>query len=132
MASDSRLVRGIVGECTDCGGQMIETSLTHGDERGIVQLECQGCGTTGRIEYVLQEVNPWENPSEQEGITDTTVAGINWILCPRCHGHGWVEDPLCDLQRAMNGRDTPCPECHTSGRVPRVVDDDSGGDAGAE
>lgn len=118
--------QGIVGACTDCGGQMVETWRSLGDDRGHLGLECQDCHETGQIEYVLREENPWENPSVQEGVTDTTVEHINWIDCPKCHGHGWVEDPICDLRRAMNGREHPCPRCHTSGTAPRVAESDGG------
>jgi hypothetical protein len=37
--------------------------------------------------------------------------------CDRCNGHGMVADPLCDIQRAMDGRDRVCSECGGSGRV---------------
>lgn len=46
--------------------------------------------------------------------------------CERCDGHGYIYGTFCDLQRAMNGRDTLCPECHGSGRVPYKPEDDGG------
>lgn len=44
--------------------------------------------------------------------------------CERCDGHGYIYGTFCDLQRAMNGRDTFCPVCHGSGRVPYEPEDD--------
>jgi len=124
--SDGTYQQGIVGTCVECAGQMVEVWRSSGDGRGILGLECQDCGETGRIEYIIREENPWQNPSVQESVTDTTVNSINWIDCPRCYGHGWVEDPICDLRRAMNGREHPCTNCHTEGTVPRVVETDGG------
>lgn len=37
--------------------------------------------------------------------------------CDRCDGHGMVADPICDIKRAMNGREHVCSECGGSGRV---------------
>jgi hypothetical protein len=44
--------------------------------------------------------------------------------CERCDGHGYIYGTICDLERAMNGRDTRCPVCHGSGRVPYEPEDD--------
>lgn len=40
------------------------------------------------------------------------------VPCDRCDGHGWIYSTYCDIQRAMNGRDRRCPECHGSGQRP--------------
>lgn len=42
---------------------------------------------------------------------------LEGVRCKRCDGHGRVYGTICDVQRAMNGRDTMCPECHGTGRV---------------
>lgn len=42
---------------------------------------------------------------------------LDGVRCEHCDGHGNVYGTYCDVQRAMNGRDTRCPECHGSGRV---------------
>jgi DNA-directed RNA polymerase subunit RPC12/RpoP len=42
---------------------------------------------------------------------------IDGVRCEHCDGHGWVYSSWGDIQRAMNGRDKRCPECHGSGRV---------------
>jgi hypothetical protein len=47
---------------------------------------------------------------------------MDGVPCDRCDGHGWVYDPICDIKRAMNGRDERCPECHGRGRVAWVPD----------
>lgn len=39
------------------------------------------------------------------------------VICDYCDGHGSIYGTICDIQRAMNGRDTVCPECRGSGRV---------------
>lgn len=114
---------GIVGECTGCGGQVVETSKVLNSGRGHLGLTCQDCGEGATIKYDVGHENPWDDPLVQEGVRDTRVVEIEWIDCPRCHGYGWVEDGLCDLRRAMNGREHPCPECHTSGVVPRIEED---------
>jgi len=126
MPEDGTYQQVIVGTCVECAGQMVEKWRSLGGGRGNLGLECQDCGEAGQIEYIIREENPWQNPSVQESLTDPTVKSINWINCPRCHGHGWVKDPICDLRRAMNGRERPCPNCHTEGTVPRVVETDGG------
>jgi DnaJ-class molecular chaperone len=40
----------------------------------------------------------------------------NGEVCERCDGHGRVYGTWCDIQRAMNGRDTVCPSCGGAGR----------------
>lgn len=42
---------------------------------------------------------------------------LDGIRCPNCDGEGYVYGTICDLQRAMNGRDQRCPECHGTGTV---------------
>jgi RNase P subunit RPR2 len=105
---------------------MVETSLSVRNERGYIALECQDCGDTGHIEYIKREENPWENPSVQEAVSNLRIKEIRWQNCDRCDGNGWVPDGICDLRRAENGRENPCPKCHTSGRIPRVVETDGG------
>ena len=39
------------------------------------------------------------------------------VPCERCDGHGWIYGTICDIQRAMNGRDERCPECLGRGTV---------------
>lgn len=118
---------GIVGSCEDCDGQMVEVSKFTHDGTGTLTLKCQGCGAKGKIDYAVGEEQPWKNPSVQEGVVDTTVKQIHWIDCARCDGHGMIEDPLCDLRRAMNGREHPCPVCDFTGKIPRVVETDGSG-----
>lgn len=36
--------QGIVGTCVECAGQMVEVWRSSGGGRGILGLECQGCG----------------------------------------------------------------------------------------
>ncbi|MDS0284713.1 hypothetical protein [Haloarcula onubensis] len=125
MAS-SEQQHGIVGSCEDCDGQMVEVSKFIHDGTGTLTLKCQGCGAKGRIDYAVGEEQPWKDPSVQEGVVDATVKQIHWIDCPRCDGHKMIEDPLCDLRRAMNGREHPCPRCDFTGKIPRVVETDGG------
>ena len=47
-----------------------------------------------------------------------TTRLLEGVRCDRCGGHGYVYGSICDVQRAMNGRDTPCSDCNGSGRVP--------------
>lgn len=121
----------IVGVCGGCGGRMIEvmcsTSTVDG-ELATVRLECQedDCREEAEIRYRPGAENPWKNPSEVHGVVETELREVSWITCPNCYGHGWVEDPICDLRRAMNGREHACAECHTTGTVPRVVEADGG------
>jgi hypothetical protein len=118
----------IVATCEACDGRLIEYVVAHHDDRGSVQLVCQDCDTEVRIEYEIGSENPWEKAAETDGVTDATVKDVAWVDCDRCHGHGRVEDPICDLRRAMNGREHPCPDCSASGKVPRVVETDGGRD----
>lgn len=119
-AETTQGIPGVVGDCVDCDGQMVEVSLSKADVLGYVGLECQECGETGEIVYRMGEDNPWENPSRSEGVENTTIKHISWIDCQRCDGHGEIMDPICDLRRAMNGREHTCPNCRGSGRSPRI------------
>lgn len=114
---------GIVGECTECGGQMIEHSRSWPNDDCHIGLLCEDCDAEGKIVYEMGEEQPTDDPGVCDGVTGMEMKEIHWIDCPRCYGGGWIEDPLCDLTAAMNGRDTPCPRCHTSGSVPRIVED---------
>jgi hypothetical protein len=114
---------GIVGDCAACGGQMIETTCLETDEERRATLECQDCGVEAELRHDFEE---GLEGGSWSGVGDPEFKPLNWIQCPRCYGHGYVEDPICDLRRAMNGREHPCPDCNTSGRVARVVETDGG------
>jgi hypothetical protein len=115
---------GMVGVCTDCDGQMIETMVAINSDRGTVTLVCDNCGAEACVEYALSETNPWDEAEDVPGIRDVTVEPIAWVDCRECNGTGEVFDPLCDLRRAMYGREHPCHECDATGSVPRVVSED--------
>jgi hypothetical protein len=116
---------GMVGTCTECEGQLVETLVVLADS-GVVVLNCQDCDAEVRVEYQLHEQNPWDVAEDVGGICDPSVASIAWVDCQRCDGHGDIPDPICDLRRSMNGREHPCPECDATGSVPRVVKTDGG------
>ncbi len=116
----------LVGTCEECEGRLIERVLSSHDGTGWVQLVCEECGTEVRIAYEIGGEHPWEKAAEVDGITDATVKDVAWVDCDRCHGYGQIEDPICDLRRAMNGREHPCPRCDATGSVPRVVETDGG------
>ncbi|WP_254831572.1 hypothetical protein [Haloglomus salinum] len=111
----------LVGECIPCGGTAVATVRSVDGDRAHAQFECQDCGSDGRVEWTPGETAPDEDPDEIDGVRDLEYEAVRWVDCPRCYGHGWVEDSLCDLQAAMHGRNEPCPECHTEGTVPEVV-----------
>lgn len=121
---------GIVGECTECGGQMVEHTLSLIDGTGYVGLLCEECNAEGRIEYEVGGENPWADPSVRAGVSETTVKSIRWVRCSDCDGDGWVLDcfdDLCHAQgRCMHDTEVVCPECHGSGNVPRVCETDGG------
>jgi hypothetical protein len=104
-----------VGTCQNCDHQMVETARSADSESRTVQMRCQNdrCGAVGTVHHEFG-VDPTENPETQADVEDLRTAVVNWIDCPRCDGHGWVSEPLCDLQ---TDRDNPCPRCHTSGAV---------------
>lgn len=60
---------------------------------------------------------------EESALCESCEKHIQWkklmdgVSCDYCDGHGWVYGTICDIQRAMNGRDERCPECLGSGRV---------------
>lgn len=123
---------GIVGECIDCGGRMIEHAVGSSTLMRTITLVCQDCHTSGLIRYEVGGENPWQDPREIEGVTDTSVEPINWIECANCHGSGWVVGCIDDICHArgvcMHDGNDPCPECHTSGQVPKIVETDGGKD----
>jgi DnaJ-class molecular chaperone len=80
-------------------------------------LHCSRCGD--------------EYPADRENaLCESCVKSIQMsklmdgVLCERCDGEGWIYGTWCDLERAMNGRDTRCPECHGTGRVEWEPDPD--------
>jgi DnaJ-class molecular chaperone len=113
----------LVGECVACDGTAVATIRNWGQDRARAQFECQDCGDHGHVEWTPGETAPDEDPDELVDVRELDYEQVRWVDCPRCRGHGWVEDPLCDLQAAMHGRNEPCPECHTEGTVPEVVAD---------
>lgn len=117
-----------VGTCEACGGQLIEYVATVGGGQRSVQLRCEDCDAEVRATYEVGEENPWGVLDEVDGITDAAVKDVAWIDCDRCNGHGQIKDPFCDLRRAMNGREHPCPKCEGTGSIPRVVESDGGFD----
>lgn len=129
MASSATQDYAIVGDCAGCGGQMIECRTLDLDDERRVTLECQDCDAEAELRHDYEdglEGGSWS------GVGDPEIKPVSWIDCPRCHGHGWVKDPIDDLLRAMNGRDRPCPNCHRSGSVPRVVETDGGSESEKE
>lgn len=126
---------GLVGECEECGGLMVEIWLTHPENRGRAQLRCQDCGKQAKIEYVRGKENPWQNPSVQEGVVDVTVEEVTWVDCFRCRGSGEIVGFIDDICHARgecmhNGNDA-CPRCHGDGQVPRILDENGEVKAGA-
>jgi len=61
---------------------MIEHSLSQIDSTGHIGLLCEDCGAKGQIKYEMGEEQPWNDPSVCEGVSDMSVAEINWIDCP--------------------------------------------------
>lgn len=111
----------LVGACIACDGTAVATVRSVGGDAAHAQFECQDCGSHGRVDWTPGETDPRENPDNIVGVRDLDYQEVRWVDCHRCCGHGWVEDPLCDLQAAMHGRSEACPECHTEGTVPEVV-----------
>lgn len=107
-----------LGSCTECGDRMVEYAATTGGEYRTIQLDCEdeSCENFGHVRHE-SGTSATETPEIQEGVEDLRVGEVHWIDCPRCHGYGWIEDPFCDLSAVMNGRDTACLRCHTSGSV---------------
>jgi len=65
----------------------------------------------------------------EKSICESCEKQIQWsrlhegVRCERCDGAGRVYGTICDLERAMNGKDTRCPECHGTGTVAWQPDD---------
>jgi DnaJ-class molecular chaperone len=115
MSSDPQ--DGYVGVCVQCDGQMVEHIRSWGGDRTHITLACRECGEEGRVEWVPEEQTPTDNPHSRYGVHSLRHARITWVPCSYCEGHGDVPDPLCDVRRAMNGREHPCPECDATGNV---------------
>jgi len=115
----------LVGDCAGCGGQMIEIFAAEKDDERRVTFRCQDCDAEAELRHDFEdglEGGSWS------GVVNPETKPVSWIDCPRCHGYGEIEDPICDLRRAMNGREHPCPNCDATGSVPRVVETDGGVD----
>ena len=72
-----------------------------------------------------------EYPAERKNaLCEYCVKNIQWsklmngVRCDRCDEYGWIYGTTCDIQRAMNGRDTRCPECHGTSSVAWEPDPD--------
>jgi len=107
----------LVGDCAGCGGTMIETFSVSDDDVRRVKFECRDCDATAELRHEFGS-NPEDG--SYSGVGDPEIKPVSWIDCPRCHGHGEIEDPICDLRRAMNGREHTCPNCNGSGTVARI------------
>lgn len=114
----------VVGDCAGCDdGTMIEEMSLEKDDGRHAHLRCQNCDAEAELRHDFEdglEGGSWS------GLSNPRMEPVNWIDCPRCDGYGEIEDPICDLRRAMNGREHCCPNCHGSGNVPRVVATDGG------
>lgn len=119
----------LVGDCAGCGGTMIETfSVVNNDERHV-KMECRDCGSESELRHEFGS-----NPEDGawSGVGSPEIKPVSWIDCPRCHGYGEIEDPICDLRRAMNGREHTCPNCNGSGTVARIHETDGEGTQDSE
>jgi len=120
----------VVGDCTDCeDGTMIEETCLEKTGSRRVQLRCQDCDAEGELQHDFED---GLDGAKMSGIENPRMESVNWIDCHRCDGYGEIEDPICDLRRAMNGREHSCPNCHGSGSVPKIVATDGGGRLGDE
>lgn len=81
-----------------------------GDDIDRWDIHCSRCGN----EYPLERKSSLCESCEKAIQLSKLMDGIR---CERCDGGGWIYGTICDVQRAMNGRDTRCPECHGTGRV---------------
>jgi len=74
------------------------------------ETHCGRCGDEYPRERESRICESCEKSIQMEKLTEG-------VRCDRCDGHGRIYGSICDIQRAMNGRDTRCPECHGDGRV---------------
>lgn len=84
--------------------------MSSGDETDHWDTHCSRCGDEypdGRETRICESC---EKKIQRRKIVDG-------VRCERCDGNGYIYGTYCDLERAMNGRDEPCPECRGTGRA---------------
>ncbi|MFC7077849.1 DUF4326 domain-containing protein [Haloarcula halophila] len=118
----------IIGECTDCGGRMIETAAFTTDSVRRATLFCGDCQTHVRIEHELREGGL--DAVDADGVRDCSIEEVAWVDCERCRGSGEVIGCIDDICHAKgrcihNGNDR-CPACDGTGAQPRVTATDGG------
>ncbi|WP_135302615.1 ASCH domain-containing protein [Haloarcula amylovorans] len=118
----------VVGDCAACDGQMVETTAVKTDDGRSVTLRCQDCDATGELRTDLGD-GSLANAS-YSGLANPEMAAVQWIDCFNCHGSGEVVgciDDICHGKgRCIHDGNDACPECHGSGRKPRLVESDGG------
>jgi len=96
---------------TDGGSDVCADDTDHFD------IHCSRCGD----EYPAERKNALCESCVKHIQRSKLMDGVR---CDRCDGSGWIYGTICDIQRAMNGRDTRCPECHGTGSVAWEPDPD--------
>ena len=118
----------IIGECTDCGGRMIETAAFTTDSERRATLYCGDCQTRVRIEHKLSSGGL--DAVDADGVRNLAMEAVAWVDCERCHGRGEILGCIDYIGHAKgrcihNGND-PCPRCDGTGAQPRVTATDGG------
>jgi len=79
------------------------------DESSTWETHCSRCGESYPRERESRICESCEKTLQMDKL-------LNGIRCGHCDGHGRVYGSWDDIERAMNGRDTVCPECGGTGR----------------
>lgn len=128
MAMLNREHFAVVGDCSACGGQMIETSSLELDDARHVQLRCQDCRETGELEHYFEH-GPITN-ADCSDVVNPEIETVRWIDCPNCRGSGEVVgciDDICHGKgRCIHNGNDACPDCDGTGTQPRLVETDGG------
>lgn len=119
----------LVGDCAACDGRMVEVTRADSDDQRTAELVCEECDRTGRLVHELAR-GGLEDPTEIAGVENPRMVSVSWVRCIRCGGDGEILgciDDLCHADgRCMHEGNDRCPECHGTGKVPKVVETDGG------
>lgn len=103
---------GLVADCPECDGLLIEESRSWPDDRVYVGLLCHDCSHSARAEGGSMEL--LDDIETSEELSNLRHEKIRWIDCRKCYGSGEVDKIGIESGKRC------CRRCYGTGAIPRL------------